>query len=127
MSLSPTEPYGDLYGHSFSENDQNVEDHQGDYSTRMEELFADGEGEILQEDEDEGNFIYSGIDAAEMPTGYTERLRDVLGSEPTDDSETEPSELERSSVMDESEDDEDHLVSSTRFRLLQKIFTGPHR
>ncbi|KAG6857676.1 hypothetical protein H0H87_004092 [Tephrocybe sp. NHM501043] len=71
--------------------DANAEEHPGDYSTRMEELFDDREDgpepfadEDEDEDEDEG-FVYTGVDAPPVTIGYIDQLREVLGSELTDD------------------------------------------
>ncbi|KAG5650521.1 hypothetical protein H0H81_011939 [Sphagnurus paluster] len=86
-------------------SDFNTEEHPGDYSTRMEELFADGEEDVVEledEDEDEEGFLYTGIDAADTPVGYKDQLRDVLGAELTDD-EMDAHEVERSLVLDDSE------------------------
>ncbi|KAF5386226.1 hypothetical protein D9615_002235 [Tricholomella constricta] len=99
-------------------SDSNAEEHEGDYSTRMEELFDDGEDEPvgyeeIEEDNSEEGFLYTGIDAQDVPTGYTDQLRDVLGTEFTDD-ELEAHEVERSLVLDENDtnlhsDDEEHF------------------
>lgn len=69
---------------SFSDTDGDEdthEDHGGDYSTRLGELMSDEEeGSASSEDEDEGGFLYQGVDA-EPAGGYREQLRDVLGAE----------------------------------------------
>ncbi|KAJ3762415.1 hypothetical protein EV360DRAFT_28842, partial [Lentinula raphanica] len=60
----------------------------GDYSTRMEELFADdvpeSNGHVEQESDDEEAFLYTGNDA-DFSTSYQDQLRDVL----EDDSDAE--------------------------------------
>ncbi|KAF9465048.1 hypothetical protein BDZ94DRAFT_1117445, partial [Collybia nuda] len=92
----------------FSDNggsDEDHEDHVGDYSTRMEELFDEGEGDSDShnqddEDDDEEGFLYTGVDAADVSTGYRDQLRDLLGPELTDD-ELEVHEVERSLVIDD--------------------------
>ena len=90
---------------SFTENDK----HPGDYSTRMEELFDDGgddeefeEKEGNNENDDDEGFLYTGIDAADVPAGYKEQLRDVLGSELSDDDQLEAYEVERSLIIDDT-------------------------
>lgn len=89
-------------------SDEEHEDHVGDYSTRMDEVFDEGEGDsdaLDQEDEEdeEEGFLYTGVDAADVSTGYRDQLRDVLGPELTDD-ETEAHEVEKSLVVDDTND-----------------------
>ncbi|KAG6841894.1 hypothetical protein C0991_005624 [Blastosporella zonata] len=94
--------------------DSSTEDHPGDYSTRMEELFDEGDDGTAfadSEDEDDEGFLYTGVDAPDIPTGYTDQLRDVLGSELTDD-ELDTQEVERSSAHDY--DDEEYLPNDHR-------------
>ncbi|KAE9411436.1 hypothetical protein BT96DRAFT_1011251 [Gymnopus androsaceus JB14] len=69
-------------------SDSEGEDEQdGDYSTRMEELFADDppeskeEGLNLDDEEEEEGFLYTGSDA-DLSTGYRDQLRDVLEDDP---------------------------------------------
>ncbi|KAG6832591.1 hypothetical protein H0H92_014427 [Tricholoma furcatifolium] len=65
----------------------NADEHLGDYSAQMDELFndVDDEGRDDVDDEEDEGFLYTGVDAPDAPIGYRERLRDVLGSELTDD------------------------------------------
>ena len=67
-------------------DDDSRDDHGGDYSTRLEELLSDEEGEHAgsEEEEEEGGFVYEGVDA-EPVGGYREQLRDVLGAEHEED------------------------------------------
>jgi hypothetical protein len=70
--------------------------HEGDYSTRMEELFDEGESDMPGDDEDdpEEAFVYTGIDAEEALGGYRDQLRDVLEAEHEDDEVVEEIEVE---------------------------------
>ena len=52
----------------------------------MEELFDDGASDMSHDEDDEG-FVYTGLDATNTNKGYKDILRDVLGSELTDDEE----------------------------------------
>ncbi|KAG6911131.1 hypothetical protein DXG01_003871 [Tephrocybe rancida] len=97
----------------------NAEEHPGDYSTRMDELFDDGDDEAepvadVDDDEDGEGFVYAGVDAPDIPTGYTDRLRDVLGSELTDD-DSDVLEVEMSSVHDH---DDAHSLDRLREDVL---------
>ncbi|KII92434.1 hypothetical protein PLICRDRAFT_27564 [Plicaturopsis crispa FD-325 SS-3] len=94
----------------FSDNeDQEGEEdqHEGDYSTRMEELMDSDEedkgagGE--DSEEDEGGFIYEGVDAADASTNYRDQLRDVLGPDHEEDEEEllEEQEVEKSLIHDD--------------------------
>lgn len=66
-------------------DDDPRDDHGGDYSTRLEELMSDEEGDHAgSEEEEEGGFVYEGVDA-EPVGGYREQLRDVLGAEHEED------------------------------------------
>lgn len=96
--------------------DDNDNDHGGDYSTRMEELFADdvqdSNGHLEDESDDEGGFLYTGNDA-DLSTSYRDQLRNVL----EDDSDVEAHEVEKSLMAEDpteevlSEDEEhDPLV-----------------
>lgn len=77
------------------------EDHGGDYSTRMEELFGGDEQEHGRESEDEEEFVYDGVDANQVTgTNYREQLRDVLGPDDTSDV-LEEEEIERSLLEDD--------------------------
>ncbi|KAF9227315.1 hypothetical protein BS17DRAFT_775267 [Gyrodon lividus] len=71
---------------SFSHDEDVDEDHGGDYSTRMEELFDGDEEEHEVEDDEEEEFIYDGVDAEQITgTNYREQLQDVLGPDDTSD------------------------------------------
>ena len=63
-------------------------DHPGDYSSRMEELFDDGEDEFGTNTDDE-EFVYTGVDADTPTAGYHDQLRDILGSEAGVDNDAE--------------------------------------
>lgn len=95
----------------FSDHDgeDNEEDyhHGGDYSTRMEELFEDGEddAEAHEDDEDEEGFLYTGVDANESTGDYRSQLRDVLEHDLEEDEELE---VERSLL---------HEVDSEKLRF----------
>lgn len=95
----------------------------GDYSARMEELLDDDEdGSETHEDEDdgEGGFLYTGMDAEEVSGAYRDQLRDVLGPDHEED-ETDEFEVE-SSLLHHSENeklefvDDEPLVSMPRAR-----------
>ncbi|KAL0956581.1 hypothetical protein HGRIS_002719 [Hohenbuehelia grisea] len=86
-------------------SDHEDDDHVGDYSTRMEELFDSDEEDSRRtlrgalddaedEDEDDEEFVYTGVDA-DVSTGYRDRLRDVLGPE-HDEEDSEAEEVENS-------------------------------
>lgn len=114
------QPSLDFSDHEVTDNDHDDLEHPGDYSTRMEELFEDGENESShgedEDSDDEENFLYTGADALDMPAGYRDQLRDVLGPELTDDDEIEAHEVERSLVIEESDGilhglDDEPLVS----------------
>jgi hypothetical protein len=90
---------------TFSGNEEEVEDDQvGDYTTRMEELLSDGDDEHgdAETDEDDGGFIYDGVDADQI-TGdnYRDQLRDVLGPEDSYD-ESEEQEVEQVLLQESS-------------------------
>jgi vacuolar protein sorting-associated protein 8 len=66
------------------DNDGEDESHQGDYSSRLEELLGDGSD--IQDDESDGeDFLYTGVDTDVVSGGYREQLRDVLGEHGDDD------------------------------------------
>ncbi|KAF8633263.1 hypothetical protein AX17_004439 [Amanita inopinata Kibby_2008] len=71
-------------------------DHPGDYSSRMEELFDDGDDELETHSKDE-EFLYTGMDANNTSTGYHDQLRDILGPELGDN---EDDSLSRSEIED---------------------------
>ncbi|KAG8213972.1 hypothetical protein J3R82DRAFT_10721 [Butyriboletus roseoflavus] len=102
--IRPSSPRLSIHGEHVDE------DHGGDYSTRMEELFDDDEDEHGGESGDgEEDFVYDGVDA-ELVTGtnYREHLRDVLGADDTSDV-FEEAEVERSLLKeDPSEKFGDH-------------------
>lgn len=86
---------------AFSDQDGDENDdeeyQEGDYSTRMEELFEDGDEEGgLEDDEDEEGFVYTGLDADESTGDYRSQLRDVLGPDHEEDEELEELEVEKS-------------------------------
>lgn len=89
--------------------DAGHDEHPGDYSTRMEELFEGGEEDLSDfhanddDSESDEGFLYTGIDAGDLPTGYQEQLRDVLGSELSDDDELEMHGVERALIIDDTE------------------------
>jgi hypothetical protein len=93
------------------DSDADHDEHPGDYSTRMEELFEGGEEDLSDShrkgddsEEDDGGFLYTGVDAGDLPTGYQEQLRDVLGSELSDDDdELEMDGVERALIIDDTE------------------------
>ena len=84
---------------------------EGDYSTRMEEFLNDGDvssefrehDDEDEEDEEEEAFIYTGMDADDVPIGYKAQLRDVLGADHEDESEAE---VEKSLIIEQPSDDE---------------------
>lgn len=81
-----------------SHGDHAGEDHGGDYSARMEELF-DGDEEEHRDEEEE--FLYDGVDAEQVTgTNYREQLRDVLGTDDTSDV-FEEEEVERSLLKED--------------------------
>lgn len=91
-------------GFSDDHGEEEEDTHQGDYSTRMEELFDDGDDdEVADEDEeDEGGFVYTGQDADESPGDYRSQLRDVLGPDAEDeDEEAEELEVENSLLYEQ--------------------------
>ena len=111
----------------FSEHDEDEEDtHEGDYSTRMEELFDDeNEGEAGDEDEeDEEGFVYTGQDADESTGDYRAQLRDVLGpdAEEEEESETEELEVERSLLHDRDVVENSEFGSQVCALSLTRIF-----
>ncbi|KAJ3735742.1 Golgi CORVET complex core vacuolar protein 8-domain-containing protein [Lentinula guzmanii] len=73
----------------------------GDYSTRMEELFADDvhdlNSHVEDDSEDDEGFLYTGNDA-DLSTSYRDQLRDVLEG----DSDAEIHEVEKSLIEDNS-------------------------
>lgn len=87
----------------FSEHDEDEDDiHEGDYSTRMEELFDDeneGEEGGDDEDEDEEGFVYTGEDVDESTGDYRAQLRDVLGPDAEDEEEVESEEVEVETLL----------------------------
>ena len=98
------------------EEDEHEDQYQGDYSSRMEELFEDGEDDEGQEDDDDDEgFLYTGIDADESLGDYRSQLREVLGPEhEEEEEEAEVLEVERSLLHDvdnEKVDPDDPEVS----------------
>ncbi|KAJ4483375.1 Golgi CORVET complex core vacuolar protein 8-domain-containing protein, partial [Lentinula aciculospora] len=84
---------------SGSEDDDDHMEGGGDYSTRMDELFADEAQELSSHTEDDSDdeqgFLYTGNDA-DLSTSYRDQLRDVL----EDDSDAEIHEVEKSLFAD---------------------------
>lgn len=94
----------------FSDNDEGEHehrDHPGDYSARMDELFAD------QSEGDEGSPSQSprsgGIEVTNAT--YGEQLRDVLGSETTGEDD-EADNLDHSSLHQNAFSDDEHHEQS---------------
>ena len=86
-------------------NDKPNLSHTGD-SSHMKELFdEETEGSFHGSDSEEDVFIYNGADVVDTPTGYHERLLDVLGSD-HNGSEFDVLEVENSLVFDQHTDDE---------------------
>jgi len=93
----------------FSDNDEGeheYQDHHGDYSARMDELFTD-----QGEEDEEGSPSHSprseGVEATKAT--YRERLRDVLGSDATG----EDDDLDRLSSLGNASLDDEHPTRST--------------
>ncbi|TEB13855.1 hypothetical protein FA13DRAFT_1652183, partial [Coprinellus micaceus] len=105
-------------GHEDADPGLNVDDANPlDYSQQMSELFNDDANEpenestssILdnvfesdheEEDEDE-EFVYTGMDSSKVPLAYREQLRDVLGQEHEEDSVGYPQGVEGSLLNEE--------------------------
>jgi hypothetical protein len=110
LDLSDSEDYG---GH---------DDHHGDYSQRMEELFDDADDDSKDDgddeltDEEEG-FLYTGMDAEDSSVGYRQQLRDVLEQNEDEEYKLNADEVERSLALDSdaraSVDDEEKLLVSS--------------
>lgn len=104
------------FGDDDEDNSQGDDVHEGDYSTRMEELFEEGDDDSEAHEEDEDDFVYTGMDAADTSTStYRDQLGDVLGSEDEeeedgDEDQTEELEVEKSLEVHESP--QDHLELS---------------
>lgn len=115
-----------------AEGEEDEDEYQGDYSTRMEELFEDGEGGNAEEDDDEDEeeeegFLYTGMDADESTGDYRSQLRDVLGPDHEEEEEEEMDELEvETSLLHEVDDEkiglkhDDSLVSVSRMRFMSQ-------
>jgi hypothetical protein len=121
------------HGDSDTEHDE----HPGDYSARMEELFEDGEDDAPgfrekgeDEDDDDEAFLYTGVDAGDLHAGYQERLRDVLGSEISDDDEWEEAPgVKRASTVDDTTKmnfNRDELVSSSTTTCASRVTLNTH-
>lgn len=98
--------------------DLESDDHEGDYSTRMEELMDDGEDSDTHDAvEIDDGFLYTGIDSADMSTGYKDTLRDVLGPDHDEDDEMAepPSLLLR--VQDVEKSAFNHDLVSSRYQI----------
>jgi hypothetical protein len=93
-------------------DDESPLTYPGDYSAHMEELFEGDEtgsnppGE--ETDEDEADFIYSGVDADASSASYRAQLRDVLGQDHEDGSESDALEVEKSLVLENAEEYSHH-------------------
>ncbi len=107
----------------FSDNeDQNsgfeYSEQPGDYSSRIEELLGDedseAEGNAFRDDsdDDDGGFLYTGVDAdTSTSSGYRQQLRDVLGHDNEDDSDMDTKEVEQSLLISgDTTNQEDMLV-----------------
>lgn len=110
------------------DGEDSLDEHGGDYTTRLEELMSDDEE--LQEDtatvggEDEENedeaFFYNGADSQPIGT-YREQLRDVLGPDDEDD-ELEEREVGHSLVraVEEKERYEAAMDDEARVRVFAR-------
>ena len=104
---------------SESDREDDMDDHPGDYSTRMEERMDDEEEEnkgppgFDESDEEEG-FMYTGVDVGDTPTssGYRDQLKDVLGET---DSEDETQEVEMSLIVEDVDHDDMVRIANYRF------------
>jgi len=98
-------------------DDEDAEDnHEGDYSTRMEELFGD-EGEVEANSSDDDEFVYDGVDAERVSgANYQQQLRDVLGSDDASDNLDEE-EVEKSLFRDDPSVKSDEVDSVALVRL----------
>ncbi|PFH51516.1 hypothetical protein AMATHDRAFT_2972 [Amanita thiersii Skay4041] len=65
-----------------------VFENAGEYSSRMEELFADADRDLEDQSDDE-EFLYTGVDANNTSAGYNDQLRDILGPEMGDNEDKE--------------------------------------
>lgn len=91
---------------SFSDGEEQHDhwDGEGDYSSRMEEIFSDNgdsdNGHDRQDGmDDDEEFVYTGKDADEPTGGYRDQLKDVLESElGSDDALSEKQHLARNSL-----------------------------
>jgi len=89
-------------------DNENPFTYHGDYSAHMEELFEGDEtgsnppGE--ETDEDEVDFLYSGVDADTSSMSYKVQLRDLLGQDHEDSSESDALEVEKSLVLENAEE-----------------------
>ena len=96
----------------FSDNDEGeheYQEHQGDYSTRMDELFTD-QGEEDEEGSPSQSPRSGGIEVTKAT--YREQLRDVLGSETTGEDD-EADDLDRLSSHGNAFSDDEHPTRST--------------
>jgi len=105
--VSPSSSLLDLSDND--EGEHEYQDHPGDYSTRMDELFAD------QSEEDEENSLShsprsEGVEVTKAT--YREQLRDVLGSETTRDDDG-ADDLDHSSSHGNPGSDDEHPARST--------------
>ncbi|TFK75390.1 hypothetical protein BDN72DRAFT_832262 [Pluteus cervinus] len=103
------------FSDSEGSEDEGADDHPGDYSARMEELMGDDEADAQDVDEDdEGGFVYDGLDAVDLSDNYQNQLREVLGTE-IDEDEHDAKEVEHSLVIETSppDDDDDPLLNDS--------------
>lgn len=103
-----------MFSPARDEDDAEV-NYEGDYSTRMEELFGDeaeGEGNSADDDDDD-EFVYDGVDAEQVSgANYQQQLRDVLGSDDASDNLDEEVEVETSLLRDDPKDSVDLVCPS---------------
>jgi len=82
--------------------------HPGDYSTHMEELFEGDDTESNppgeESEEDEADFLYSGVDADSSLTSYKAQLHDVLGQDHEDGNESDVLQVGKSLVLENAEE-----------------------
>jgi len=108
----------------FSDNDEGeheYQDHHGDYSTRMDELFTD-----QGEEDEEGSPSQSPRSGSVGVTKatYREQLRDVLGSETTGEDD-EADDLDHLSSHGNAFSDDEHPTRSTSDPLQPVSLTTP--
>jgi hypothetical protein len=102
--VSPSSSVLDFSDNDEGEHEHEYQDHPGDYSTRMDELFAD-----QSEGDEEGSPSQSPRSGRMEVTKatYREQLRDVLGSETTGEDD-EADDLDHSSPHRNAFSDDEH-------------------